>query len=326
MNKIERDVAYQGDKRLVGGVLTKRDADFGILFERNSHLEIVKKFLSINSENIDQYEDHQVLHYTLPNGAIVAMTEEHGAAFAASAVEKFIRAGVSHVIRIGTCGALDEKIKPWDIAVNYASIIDESTSMKYKDKKRNFVKSLLDELICPIGFLNHIYEKLPKAIRFLLKLVNKNPYEYFTSFSDAIMDEILMKAMKTRLKGSDIKLHRVMNYTGSARYLQNKDILSRIMRDVPIKTIDMETSSILSSSAFHNVSASIINIRIDSPMSDEKDKKTSLKSTLYGISNHNLYNEIIPDRIKLCTEAVLSVFGEISRNENYPLLVNFEKK
>ena len=97
---------------------------------------------------------------------------------------------------------------------------------------------------------------------------------------------------------------------------------------MPIKTIDMETSSILSSSAFHGISASIINIRIDSPMSDEykKSQVASIKSTFYGIPNHELYSEIIPNRIKLCTEAILSVFSEISVEEGYPLLVSSEKK
>ena len=328
MNKFERDITYQGNTRMVGGVQTMRDADFGILFERNSHLEVVKEFLGIKAEDIDKYEDHQVLHYTVPSGAIVAMTEVHGPAFAASGVERFIRSGVSHVSRVGTCGALDEKIKPWDIVVNDASIIDEGTSMKYKEKKRRFVKSILDELICPLGFINHIYEKLPKVIKSLLRFLDKDPYGHFTSFSAPLMDEILIKAIEIRLKGSDTRLHKAMNYTGCARYLQNKEVISRIMKDMPIKTIDMETSSILSSSAFHGISASIINIRIDSPMSDEykKSQVASIKSTFYGIPNHELYSEIIPNRIKLCTEAILSVFSEISVEEGYPLLVSSEKK
>jgi purine-nucleoside phosphorylase len=328
MNKFERDITYQGDMRLVGGVVTKRDADFGILFERDNYLNIVKKLLHIQSEDIDQYEDHQVLDCTLSNGSVVALKAEHSAAFSASEVEKFIRSGVSHIIRIGTCGALDEKIKPWDIILNYASLIDESTSMKYKEQNRTFFKSILDELICPLGILNHTYEILPKFIQTLLNLFNKNPYQHFTVSSDIYLDSILYSELKLQLKKSNTQLHRAINYTGSARYRQNKKLVSKILKDIPVKTIDMETSAILSTAAFHKIPASIINIRTDNPMSEQygKCKKMGLKTTLHGIPDHKLYNDVIPDKIKLCTKAVMNTFSKISNDENYPKLINYNKR
>ena len=102
MNKFKRDITYQGNIRLVGDVPIERDADFAILYERDNYLEIVKKFLNLEAKDIEQHEDHKLLHYTLPNRARVVMADAQGAAFSASAVEKFIRAGISHVVRVGT--------------------------------------------------------------------------------------------------------------------------------------------------------------------------------------------------------------------------------
>lgn len=329
MNNLERNIIYQGETRLVGGVVTKRDADFGILFERNHYLDIARKFLSIKPDDIDDYEgwDRKVLHYQLSSGAIVAMTAVQGAAFAASGVERFIRAGASHIVRIGSCGSLCQEISPWDIIVNDSAFIDESTSLKYIEKKRGFYKSILDELICPTGFLNHIYEKLPVLMKYLIRNLNKKPYNHFIVFSDRNMDAMLMKEINSFLMSDSItQLHQVMNYTISARYLENKGIISRLKKDVPIKTIDMETSSILSCSAFHGIPSSIINIAIDSPTKESHEsEKNSLKSAYYGIPNHRLYSEIIPRRIELCTQAVLNVFEKISQKNNYPLLITHQK-
>ncbi len=328
MNSLERSIVYQGSVRLVGGVVTKRDADFGILFERNHYLAIARSFLSIKPEDIDDYEgwDRKVLHYQLPTGAIVAMTAVQGAAFAASGVERFIRAGVSHIVRVGTCGSLCEEIKPWDIIINDSALIDESTSLKYIEEKRSFSKAILDEMICPMGFLNHTYEKLPELMKRFIRTLNRTPYRYFTAFSDHALDTMLMKEIKDLLiVNPDTCLHKAMNYTISARYLENKETISRIIKDMPIKTIDMETSSILSCSAFHGIPSSIINIAIDSPTKENNvNQQSTLKSTYHGIPNHSLYSEIIPERIKLCTQAVLSIFKEISQKKDYSLLAAYQ--
>lgn len=328
MNNFKRSIVYQGKTRLVDGVVIKRDADFGILFERNHYLDIARKFLSIKPDSIDDYEgwDRKVLHHQLSNGAVIAMTAVQGAAFAASGVERFVRAGISHIVRIGSCGSLCKEINPWDIIINDSAIIDESTSLKYKETKRNFYKTILDELVYPAGILNHIYEKAPILIKGMIRKLNRNPYHYFTVFSDKAMDIALTKEINSLLKtDSDTRLHKAMNYTISARYLENKDTISRIIKDIPIKTIDMETSSILSCSAFHGIPSSIINIAIDSPTKENnKNKQGSLKSTYYGIPNHSLYSEIMPGKIELCIQAVINIFEEISQEKGYPLLIEHE--
>ncbi len=122
MNKLDRNIVCQNGVRLVNGIPVDHDADVGIIFEKNSFLDIARIVLEI--QNTDFYEgwDRDVLLHQLNSGALMAMTYAQSPSFAASAVERLIRTGVSHVLRIGTCGSLDSKINLWDLGIATGAI------------------------------------------------------------------------------------------------------------------------------------------------------------------------------------------------------------
>ena len=113
------------------------------------------------------------------------------------------------------------------------------------EKEKSMFKSILDELMCPIGIFNHKYKTFPSILKRIIAFFNKEPYKNFMSSSDACLDEMLAKEIQKNLNGLDIRLHKGINYTTSARYRQSKEIISDLIKELSIKSIDMETSAIL---------------------------------------------------------------------------------
>lgn len=136
MSERERRIEHQGLQRLVNGIPVNRDADFGVVFEKNSHLHQALTLLRVAPEDIDFYAgwDRHVGHCRLATGKVLAMTFAQGPAYAASAVERFARTGVTRLLRIGTCGAIRPDISSWDPIISIAAVRDETTTDAYLSK------------------------------------------------------------------------------------------------------------------------------------------------------------------------------------------------
>lgn len=137
MNNLKRTITLQNGKRLVNGIPINRDVDFGIIFEKNSHLQLAKENLQIPPKDVEFYPgwDRDAIHCTLGNGAVVGMTHAQGPAFAASAVERLVRSGASHIVRIGTCGSLSPEVPTWSVVLASAAIRSEGTTDAYIAKE-----------------------------------------------------------------------------------------------------------------------------------------------------------------------------------------------
>lgn len=322
MHTRKRTIKGKGTERFVDGIPVWRDADFGIIFEKNYHLQLAKEFLNLQERDCDFYPtwDRDVVYYTFSNGGIVAMTHAQGSSFAACAVERMVRTGVSHVVRIGTCGSLSKNIDSWSLVIVDKSLADEKTSEKYKESGHGYVQTLIRETLNPLGSLYKQFNRFSPSITSFAKKIFGKQYEYYMANADThLCDRVYEEIVKM-----GEKIYRGTNITNCARYLEDEKILQTIQSDVDLSTIDMETSAILAVAQFHGLGATAVQVVTDNPISDSEKESThkgdGIKSKFIGATHHGQYREKV-DRLALSAlRAILNAYEKISQAQDYVLV------
>jgi len=282
MNNLKRQITYQSNQRMVNGIPVNRDADFGIIFEKNSHLNLAKKILKIKNKDVDFYVawDKEVIYITLDTGAVVAMTYAQGPAYAASAVERLVRTGVSHILRIGTCGSLDENISPWTVMISNAAIRDEATTDAYLPKE---FPSFAD-----MDFTSHLFKSFLKVKDFKTKMGIA-----ITNCARYCENPVKMTLYNKKGNAKSIDMETSVILLVSFIYGVSASSISVVM--------DSPNSSSLKD--------------------DSHDSGSLGVSHFHGTPNHSDYAKFMEKRIIKIIEEVMKVYSEIS-SKNYSLMVN----
>ncbi len=321
MHTHKRDIKGSGTERFVDGIPVWRDADFGIIFEKNYHLQLAKDFLDLQGKDCDFYPtwDRDVAYYALPQGGIVAMTHAQGSSFAACAVERMVRTGVSHVVRIGTCGSLSKDIDSWSLVIVDQSLSDEKTSEKYREGNHGYLQALMRETLNPLGSLYKQSSRFPSSIISFAKRIFGKQYEYYMAQADVH----LCDSIHEEIDKMGEKIYRGTNITNCARYLEDEKVLQVIQSDIDLSTIDMETSAILSVAKFHGLGATAVQVVTDNPISDSEKEQThdrgGIKSKFIGATHHGQYREKVDHLALSALRAILDTYDKISQSKNYIL-------
>lgn len=304
MHTLKRSIRFIGKRRIVDGIEVPWDADVGILLERRSYLEIIKNYLDIRDEDLIVYSqigwDRDIFRYKLSNGAVVVFTHAGGPAYAASGVERLVRTGVSHVVRIGSCGSLDAlKLPKWNLLIANDALAHESvTAFNGGDVVTGYNLSL-----GKVGLSKRVVSSSVD----LSNLV-------FSSFA------------KSKEVGDKVVMSRI--YTNSTRYLEDVNLMKSLKEHVGVVGVDMETSAIYSVASFHKIEATSISIAMDEPVDENKllHAKSELNSIFHGSTDYNIYEKTVPKLLKNIVDVVLSVFLVITSNSDYKLLVDTRGK
>lgn len=120
----------------IGGLLIDRKADFGIMLEKYWALGLLENLLKDISgvHNVARIFNlgwgRDILYFSVHGVSYIALNCEGGSS-AASGVERLARTGVKSIVRVGSCGALQSKIKLGTVIVTMAAIRDDGVSEKY---------------------------------------------------------------------------------------------------------------------------------------------------------------------------------------------------
>lgn len=116
------------------GINIERETDAGIILEKRHWLDIVKGQEPQFVSHFYSAADEEVVHVN-KNHLDIAFVGAKGSSFAANMTERLRVSGANPIVRIGTCGALNERVKLWEPVLTTACYRDEGTSYHYLDPR-----------------------------------------------------------------------------------------------------------------------------------------------------------------------------------------------
>lgn len=117
---------------LIEGITVERQTEVGVLLEKRHWLDIVKQLEPDHKAIFYPTADEEMVHI-LKDGIDICFLSAKGSSFTANMVERLRVTGANPILRIGTCGALTDKIQLWQPIVTTACYKDEGTSKHYID-------------------------------------------------------------------------------------------------------------------------------------------------------------------------------------------------
>jgi uridine phosphorylase len=114
------------------GIVVDRDTDVGVLLEKRSWLKIFKEIEPDHQSIFYPAADEEMIHITR-DGTDISFLGAKGASFAANMTERLRVTGANPILRIGTCGALNDDVPLWQPIVTTACYRAEGTSGHYLD-------------------------------------------------------------------------------------------------------------------------------------------------------------------------------------------------
>lgn len=116
------------------GIDDSHNAKYAILPGDPGRVEKIAKFLE-EPKKIGQNREYTTYIGKLDGENILVMSTGMGGPSTAIGVEELFMTGVRNFIRIGTCGGMNEKVKPGDLIIPTGSIRLEGTSDEYVPKE-----------------------------------------------------------------------------------------------------------------------------------------------------------------------------------------------
>lgn len=119
-------------------ITIERDADFGIILEKNYTLQIAYEYLLHDPDTnnlmkvLNPIWGEEILYFDFKGKHVVAVSAK-GAPIAVNAVERIRRTGGKVIVLIGTCGSTNESIIDGTIVLANAAVRDEGVSKGYLD-------------------------------------------------------------------------------------------------------------------------------------------------------------------------------------------------
>lgn len=114
------------------GIEIERDTNVGVLLEKRHWLEIIKELEPAHQTIFYPTADEEIVHI-VRDDIDISFLSAKGSSFTANMAERLRVTGANPILRVGTCGALTDKIELWKPIVTTACYRDEGTSRHYID-------------------------------------------------------------------------------------------------------------------------------------------------------------------------------------------------
>lgn len=133
--------------------LSEKQYGFGIIVESWRLLEAMQVCGDLELRRISNWKlDSDYFEFEASSLCIGAIMVAQGAAMVADAAERLVSSGAKNIVRLGTAGALSEKISVGDIAISLAATKDEGVS-------RHYLPSTVPA-VCSFSLVNELYNHL----------------------------------------------------------------------------------------------------------------------------------------------------------------------